>query len=69
MSLLSTAIRRYAGTPDTSDAVSFQRHRGGVICFIRGVGATGKTPDAALRKAMAEWARIEGRRRTSRRTR
>lgn len=57
-SKLTAAIKSFTGRSGSSDAVSFELSRGKIACSINGVGATGATPEIALTKALAEWARI-----------
>jgi len=57
--LLTYAIARYARDSNSSDAVSFHLERdGSVTCIISGVGGKGRSPEAALRAALAEWQEI-----------
>lgn len=58
-SKLTAAIKSFTGRSGSSDAVSFElSSRGKIACSINGVGATGATPEIALTRALAEWARI-----------
>lgn len=61
-SILTEVVRKNADTPDTNDCVKFyadpDNQPNGVVCYINGVGARGKTAEDALREARAAWDEI-----------